>query len=128
MHATINLWLTVRNDGPLDGDEVVQVYLHDKVADVARPLRKLAAFKRLRVPAGAQRRVKFLVDASQLAYYDRRMQFVVDPGEVEVMVGGSSRDIRLRATVVLQGERRPLQQHQLVATQVEVVDDQEQQR
>ncbi|MFU8816178.1 MAG: glycoside hydrolase family 3 C-terminal domain-containing protein, partial [Pseudomonadales bacterium] len=122
VHATINLWVTVRNDGTMDGDEVVQVYLHDKVADVARPLRKLAAFKRLRVPAGAQRRIKFLIDASQLAYYDRKMQFVVDPGEVEVMVGASSRDVRLRATVVLQGERRPLLQHQVVATQAEVVD------
>ena len=61
------------------------------------------------------------MDASQLGYFDRQMRFVVDPGEVEILVGASSRDIRLRGTVVLKGERRPLQQQQQVATQVEVV-------
>jgi beta-glucosidase len=126
VHATINLSVTIRNDGTRAGDEVVQVYLDDKVADVARPVRRLAGFKRVHVPAGASRRIKFLIDASQLAYFDRRMQFVVDPGEVEVMVGASSRDVRLRASVVLQGERRPLLQKQVIATQVEVVDVAEQ--
>lgn len=120
VHASINLWLTLRNDSARDGEEVVQVYLRDRVADVARPVRKLAGFQRVPIPAGEQRRLKFVVDTSQLAYYDRRLRFVVDPGEVEVQVGASSQDIRLRATVVLQGERRPLAQKQVVATQVEV--------
>ena len=125
VHATVNLWVTVRNVGDRDGDEVVQVYLHDKVADVARPIRRLAGFKRVGVPAGARRRLKFLLDLSQLGYYDRQMRFVVDPGEVEILVGSSSRDIHLRKTMVVQGERRPLQQQQVVATQVEVVDVEE---
>jgi beta-glucosidase len=121
VHATIHVWVTIRNTGSRDADEVVQVYADDKLADVARPTRKLVGFKRLAVPAGARRRLKFLVDASQLGYFDRQMRFVVDPGEVEILVGASSRDIRLRGTVVLKGERRPLQQQQQVATQVEVV-------
>lgn len=120
VHATLSIWLTVRNESDRDGDEVVQVYLHDRVADVARPVRRLAGFKRLAVPAGGARRLKFVIDASQLGYFDRAMNFVVDPGEVEVLVGASSRDIRLRKTVTLQGDRRPLQQKQVVATQVEV--------
>jgi len=120
VHANLNLWVTVRNTAAVSGDEVVQVYLHDKVADVARPVRQLAGFKRLHLPAGAERKLKFLLDMSQLGYYDRSMRFVVDPGEVEILVGASSRDIRLRKTVTLQGERRPLQQQQVVATQVEV--------
>ena len=125
VHATMNVWVTLRNTGDRDGDEVVQLYVNDKVADVARPVRQLAGFKRLMIPAGARRRVKFLLDASQLGYYDRQMRFVVDAGEVEVMVGSSSRDIHLRKTVVLQGERRPLQQQQVLATQVEVVEVEE---
>lgn len=125
VHATINLWVTVRNTGERDGNEVVQVYVQDKVADVARPVRQLVGFKRLTIPAGDRRRLKFLLDSSQFAYYDRQMRLVVDPGEVEVMVGSSSREIHLRRTVVLQGERRPLQQQQVVATQVEVVDVEE---
>src|SRR5690606_30724104 len=99
----------------------VQVYLNDKVADAARPVLQLVGFKRLNLAAGQRRRLKFLLDASQLGYYDRDMRFVVDPGEVEVLVGSSSRRIHLRKTVVLKGERRPLQQQQVVATQVEVV-------
>ena len=125
VHATINVWVTVRNTGGRDGDEVVQVYVNDKVADVARPVRQLVGFKRVPVPAGRRRCVKFLLDATQLGYYDRQMRFVVDPGEVEVLVGSSSRDIHLRKTVVLQGDRRPLQQQQVVATQVEVVEVEE---
>jgi beta-glucosidase len=125
VHASINLWVTVRNRSDRDGEEVVQVYLRDRVADVARPERKLVGFQRLPIPAGAVRRLKFVVDTSQLGYYDRRLRFVIDPGEVEVQVGASSRDIRLRGTVVLQGERRPLTQKQLVATQVEVREENE---
>ncbi len=125
VHATVNVWVTVRNVSAVDGDEVVQVYVHDRVADVARPVRKLVGFKRVTMAAGAECRLKFVVDASQLGYYDRRMRFVVEPGEVEVMVGASSRDIRLRSTVTLKGERRPLQQQQVLATQVEVVESRE---
>jgi beta-glucosidase len=125
VHASINLWVTVRNRSDRDGEEVVQVYLRDRVADVARPERRLAGFQRVSIPAGAARRLKFVVDTSQLGYYDRRLRFVIDPGEVEVQVGASSRDIRLRGTVVLQGERRPLTQKQLVATQVEVREENE---
>lgn len=118
VHSAINLWVTVSNTSEVDGDEVVQVYLNDKVADVARPVRQLAGFKRLTLKAGEQRRLKFQIDATQLCYYDRSMRLVVDPGEVEVMVGSSSRDIHLRKTLVLQGDRRPLQRQQIVATQV----------
>lgn len=122
VHAAINLWVTIANTSAVDGDEVVQVYVHDKVADVARPVRQLVGFKRLTVTAGERRRLKFQIDATQLCYYDRSMRLVVDPGEVEVMVGSSSRDIQLRKTVVLQGDRRPLQRQQIVATQVAEVD------
>lgn len=125
LHAGINLWVTVRNVGDRAGDEVVQVYLRDKVADAARPVQQLAGFKRVTIPAGQARRLKFLLDATQLGYYDRGMRFGVDPGEVEVLVGSSSRSIHLRKTVVLKGERRPLQQKQVVATQVEVVTEEQ---
>ncbi|MEQ8859915.1 MAG: glycoside hydrolase family 3 N-terminal domain-containing protein [Pseudomonadales bacterium] len=122
VRATINLRVTVHNVSERDADEVVQVYVNDRVADVARPVRQLVGFKRVHIPAGARRQLRFLLDASQLAYFDRGMRFGVDPGEVEVMIGSSSRDIHLRKSVVLQGERRPLQQQQIVATQVEVTE------
>ncbi len=123
VHSAIDLWVTVVNDSDRDGEEVVQLYVRDKVADVSRPVQQLAGFKRVALAAGASCSVRFHMDASLLAYYDRKMRFVVDPGEIELMVGASSRDIRLRATVVLQGEQRPLQQQQVLATQVEVHHD-----
>ena len=123
VHSAIDLWVTVVNDSDRDGEEVVQLYVHDKVADVARPVQQLAGFKRVALSAGASCRVRFHLDASLLAYYDRKMRYVVDPGEVDLMVGASSRDIRLRATLVLQGEQRPLKQQQVLATQVEVNHD-----
>ncbi len=123
VHSAIDLWVTVVNDSDRHGEEVVQLYVRDKVADVARPVQQLAGFKRVALAAGVSCSVRFHMDASLLAYYDRKMRFVVDPGEIELMVGASSRDIRLRATVVLQGEQRPLQQQQVLATQVEVHHD-----
>ena len=120
VHSAVNIWVTLCNESDRAGEEVVQLYLHDRVADVARPVQQLAGFKRVVLAAGARCRIRFQVDTSVLGYYDRDMRFAVDPGEVEVMVGASSRDIRLRSTLVLQGERRPLKQQQVLATQVEV--------
>lgn len=120
VHSAVNIWVTLCNESDLPGEEVVQLYLHDRVADVARPVQQLAGFTRVALAAGACCRIRFQMDTSLLGYYDRGMRFVVDPGEVEVMVGASSRDIRLRSTLVLQGERRPLKQQQVLATQVEV--------
>jgi beta-glucosidase len=65
-------------------------------------------------------RVIFHLDASQLAFYDRDMKYVVEPGEIEVLLGSSSEDIRLEGTFEITGERRSLGRSEVVATQVEV--------
>ncbi|MFW6093385.1 MAG: glycoside hydrolase family 3 N-terminal domain-containing protein [Pseudomonadota bacterium] len=121
-HAALNVWLSVRNVSERDGDEIVQLYVRPTIAGVAPPVRKLVGFVRVPLPAGAARRLRFQVDTSQLGHYDRGKRLVVQPGEVTLLVGASARDVRLRGTVTVRGEPRPLQPRQVLATQVEVTD------
>jgi beta-glucosidase len=93
-------WLTVScdvaNTGPRDAVEVAQLYLHIRQASVTRPVKELADFQRLTLQPGETRSVTFRVSAPRLAYLDREMEWALEPGPVDVMVGSSSEDIRLR--------------------------------
>jgi beta-glucosidase len=91
----------VRNSGARDGEEVVQLYVRDVEARKGAPLRQLRGFERIRLAKGEERRVSFtLVPERDLAHYDEaRKAFAVEPGEFELEVGASSRDLRLRSRV-----------------------------
>ena len=93
--------LDVKNAGARDGEEVVQLYARDVEARKGAPIRQLRGFERVRLAAGEQRRVAFaLVPERDLARYDEaRKAFTVEPGEFEIEVGASSRDLRLRTRV-----------------------------
>jgi beta-glucosidase len=93
--------LTVTNSGTRAGDEVVQLYLRDVLARVARPVMELAGFARITLGAGASQRVTFDVTRSQLQFLDETLQLIEEPGTWRIMVGASSRDIRLRQEVVV---------------------------
>lgn len=86
----------VTNTGRRAGDEVVQLYLHDVLASVARPVIQLAGFERVHLEPGETRAVQFTVGQEQLRMLDRDMHWVVEPGTFRVMIGASSKDIRLR--------------------------------
>ena len=88
--------LTVRNAGARAGDEVVQLYLRDVLASVARPVMELKGFRRLHLAPGESREISFTITPEHLRMLDRDMRWVVEPGRFRIMVGGSSRDIRLR--------------------------------
>ncbi|HEY62980.1 MAG TPA: beta-glucosidase [Caldilineae bacterium] len=102
--GSIEISVDVENVGQARGDEVVQLYLHDREADVTRPVRELAGFKRITLDPGQLCTVTFTVHMSQLAYYNREMKFVVEPGYVDVMVGSSAEDIRLRGEFEITGD------------------------
>lgn len=87
--------LNIKNVGHLRGDEVIQLYICDEVASVSRPVKELKAFKRATLEPGEERTVTFTVSTDLLAFHDRHMRFIVEPGTFRVMVGGSSEDIRL---------------------------------
>lgn len=87
----------VANSGKRDGDEVVQVYIHDAAARVKRPNSQLVAFQRVHLKAGERRTLTFTVPAEQLAFWDEgKKMWVIQPGAFDVMVGSSSKDIRLK--------------------------------
>ncbi len=92
---------TVRNTGAVAGDEVVELYLRDELASVARPVTELAGFTRVHLEPGQSTEVAIDVGPDRLRMLDERMRFVVEPGAVRVMVGASSKDIRLRGELVV---------------------------
>ena len=93
----------VTNDGAYDGDEVVQLYLHDEVASTSQPLKQLKHFERVFIPKGETRRVTFHLTADDFSIVGRDMKRVVEPGEFHVMVGASSEDIRQDCKIEIKG-------------------------
>jgi beta-glucosidase len=88
--GTLRVGVTVTNSGARPGTEVAQLYVHDEVASVTRPVRQLAGFRRVTLAPGESQRVDFTLTPNQLGFYDQRMRFVVEPGRFQVFVGGSS--------------------------------------
>ena len=91
----VSISCSIKNIGRLKGDEVVQVYVRDEYASVARPAKELKGFKKISLEPGEVKRVSFKISMDQLAFYDEHMRLVVEPGFFKVMVGRSSEDIRL---------------------------------
>jgi beta-glucosidase len=83
------------------GDEVAQLYIRDLLASVARPVLELKGFERVTLQPGESRSVTFTLDPEALRMLDANMKWVVEPGAFRVMVGASSKDIRLRGQLVV---------------------------
>jgi len=94
--------LDVRNTGERDGDEVVQLYLHDETASTVQPLMQLKKFERLFIPQGETCEVTFVLEADDFSIVDAYMKRVVEPGDFTVMVGSSSDNIRLKGTITIE--------------------------
>jgi beta-glucosidase len=88
--GTLRVSVTVTNTGTREGAEVVQLYVHDEVASVTRPVRALAGFRRVALKPGEARTVDFQLTSKELGLYNQSMKFVVEPGKFRVFVGGSS--------------------------------------
>jgi beta-glucosidase len=80
----------VRNTGDQAGDEVVQLYLHDPVASIAQPVRRLRGYRRVPLTPGQQSTVTFRLTPQDVGFYDNKANFVVETGQIEVYVGNSS--------------------------------------
>jgi beta-xylosidase len=102
-NGSVGVELTVANVGDRAGVDVVQLYLHDPVASVTRPVVKLIGYARVAVEAGAAVRVRFDVPAAVTSFVGAELKRIVEPGQIELRLGASSSDIRLTAPVTLIG-------------------------
>lgn len=90
----IEVIITLTNTGNYDGEEVVQLYIRDVAASVVRPVKELKGFQKVSLKKGEAKEVRFLLTADDLRFYNDRLQFIYEPGEFRLYIGGSSNDVK----------------------------------
>jgi beta-xylosidase len=114
------LRLTVRNTGPRPGTEVVQLYLHDPVARVTRPVVRLIGYARVPLDPGASAEVRFTFHADLASYTLAQGHRIVEPGVLELRLAASSGDVRRRVALTLTGEERTVDHRRRLVCEVQV--------
>lgn len=114
----IEVSCSVRNTGDRAGAEVVQLYLHDPIASVTRPVRQLVGFARVELDAGATTRLVFRLHADRTSFTGRDGRRMVEPGEIRLLVGTSSTDIAWERSVQLTGATRVVGYDRVLVTPV----------
>lgn len=104
LSESIDVLVDVKNTGAVQGDEVVQLYLRDEYASVARPLKELKGFQRITLVPGETKTVRLTLTGDELMMLDKDMKWVVEPGSFNVMIGASSEDIRLQKVFWVKGK------------------------
>jgi beta-glucosidase len=100
-HESTHVLVDVTNKGRREGHEVVQMYIRDLFSSVTRPIKELKGFKKISLRAGETKTVSLEITPASLAFYDIHMDYTVEPGEFEIMVGNSSRDQDLQKVILL---------------------------
>ena len=100
---TVQVSCRVKNTGKVKGEEVVQLYIRDELASVSQPVKALKAFRRISLEPGEEKQVTFEVGPPELSMLDKEMKRVAEPGDFRVMIGASSKDIRLRGILTVKG-------------------------
>ncbi len=100
-NESIEVSLTIKNTGEFAGEEVVQLYLRDKVGSVVRPIIELKDFQKIKLEVGEIKSIKFIIDNQKLSFYNSKLEFNSEPGDFDLMIGSSSADIRLRSNFEL---------------------------
>lgn len=95
-NETITVSVKISNTGKVKGEEVVQLYLRDKVGSVVRPVIELKDFQKIALNPGKSKIIQFSIDNQKLSFYNNKLEFVSEPGDFDLMIGSSSADIRLR--------------------------------
>ena len=94
MNEQVDVSVTITNTGKYDGEEIVQLYLRDKVGSIARPVKELKDFRKIFLKAGESETVTFVIRKEKLSFYNQQLQWVAEPGDFQIMIGASSKDIR----------------------------------
>lgn len=117
----IEISFTLKNNGDRKGEEVVQLYINDPVASIPRPVKELKGFKRIQLEPGEQKKITFIMSADMLAFTGLDYKKIIEPGEIKVMIGSSSADIRLKDSFILAGEIRYPGENRKLSTEVQEV-------
>ena len=88
--SAIKVSVTVKNTGSFTGEEVTQLYIHDKIASVVRPVKELKGFSKYSLKPNESKLVEFVLTNKELGFYNNNGEFVVEPGEFDVMIGTNS--------------------------------------
>jgi beta-glucosidase len=96
---SVTVRCTIKNTGTKAGDEVVQLYIHDMLSSISRPVMELKGFQRIHLNAGESKDVEFMITPRMLSMLDDQLKKVLEPGDFRIMIGASSRDIRLKETL-----------------------------
>ena len=86
--------ITVTNTGVYDGEEVVQLYIRDVTASVVRPVKELKGFQKIFLKKGEAKEIRFTLTANDLRFYNDRLQYIYEPGEFKLYIGGNSSDVK----------------------------------
>ena len=97
----IEVSLTIKNTGKYAGEEIVQLYLCDKVGSIVRPVKELKDFAKIKLGTGESKRITFVIDKEKLSFYNQSLEWVAEPGDFDLMIGASSEDIRLKGSFEL---------------------------
>jgi beta-glucosidase len=92
---SIMVSVTVSNTGDRAGQEIVQMYVRDLVGSVTRPVKELKAFEKISLEPGEEKKVRFSIDADDLAFYNQALEYGAEPGNFQVMVGPSSSELQI---------------------------------
>ena len=92
--GSVTAVVTVTNTGKYDGAEVVQLYIRDLVGSITRPVRELKGFNKIFLRAGESKTVSFTITRDLLRFYDYDMNYVAEPGDFNIMIGGNSQTVK----------------------------------
>ena len=99
----INLYVTLKNIGDRDGEEVVQVYVRDLIGSIVRPVKELKAFKKVMIKKGEEKTVTLKIDVNNLGFYNQSKEYIVEEGEFEIFAGGDSQT-KMKKTILIEGK------------------------
>jgi beta-glucosidase len=118
----IDISVVVENTGSMQADEVVQLYIRDPIASIARPVQELRGFQRIALAPGKKKRVTFSLGPEQFAFFDTRGRWTVEPGRIDFMIGASSTDLRERGAFEIARAGQGAAPAAAIATPVTVAD------
>lgn len=101
-NETIEVRMDIKNIGKYKGEEVVQLYLRDRVASIVRPVKELKDFKKVNLEVGETKTISFFIENDKLCFYNEDLQYISESGKFDLMIGSSSSDIKLKADFVLE--------------------------